>query len=44
MDDCGENEPLSLFDLEELKDEDEEADAAQDGGQDHGGLDCLQVA
>lgn len=39
----GEDESLSLLELEELKNEDEEADTAQNGGQDHGGLDRLQV-
>lgn len=43
LDYCSENEPLSLLEPEELQDEDEEADAAEDGGQDHRGLDRLQV-
>lgn len=43
LDDCGENESLALFEPEELEDEDEEADAAENGGQDHGGLDGLQI-
>lgn len=43
LDDGSEDESLPLLELEQLKDEDKEADAAQDGGQDHGGLDGLQV-
>ena len=43
LDNRGENESIALLEPEELKDEDEEADATQDGGQDHGGLDGLQI-
>lgn len=38
-----ENKSLALLEPEELQDEDKEADAAQNGGQDHGGLDGLQI-
>lgn len=44
LDNGCENESLSLFDPEELKDEDEEADATQYSGKDHGSLDCLQIS
>lgn len=43
LNDGGEKESLSLLELKQLEDEDKEADAAQNGGQDHGGLDGLQV-
>lgn len=42
LDNCSENKSLALLEPEELQDEDKEADAAEDGGQDHGGLDGLQ--
>lgn len=44
LDHSCENESLSLFDAEKLQDEDEEADAAQNGGQDDGSLNCLQIS
>lgn len=43
LDDGGEDESLSLLEPEQLQDEDEEAYATEDGRQDHGGLDRLQV-
>lgn len=43
LDDSSENETLSLVELEELKDEDKEADATQNGGEDHSCLDSLQI-
>ena len=43
LDDGGEDESLALLQTEELQDEDEEAHTAQDGRQDHGSLDSLEV-
>lgn len=43
LDNGSENKSLALLEPEKLEDEDKEADAAQDGGQDHGGLDGLQI-
>lgn len=44
LDNCRKNEPLALLNPEELKDEGEEADAAQNSGQDHSSLHHLQVS
>ena len=43
LNDGCEDKALALPQPEELQDEDEEGHAAQDGGQDHGGLHRLQV-
>lgn len=43
LDNGSENKSLALLEPEELEDENKEADAAENGGQDHGGLDGLQI-
>lgn len=44
LNNSSENESLSLVEPEELKDEDKEADATQDGGEDHSCLDSLKIS